>query len=197
MPTSDQLMTLLMMRKRKGNVFSGMPRPILLQLIGGYYRSSLEELKTFACLPIYNIPYDIDENDPKVQEAIKQNEIAVQNILKPILKEHPASEISLLLHYIAFGNTAKVREMLDKNPELLVKTGDVMLPSGDTVLCVAPYECLLGAGDHYQDMHDIFNEAFKNIKDGEAEKTRQYETLVWPIMPPAQADLASLPTDPS
>lgn len=175
MATSDQIRTLLKLTHIQNNGFYKMPKPLLLQLIGGYYHSIPGELETLANLPIFTKDFFMGDDSPSVITAIKENEIKVQEILKPILEKNPASNISILLHYIAFGNPQKVKEMLEKNPELLLKAGDVMLPSGDIVLCVAPYECLLGCGDHYKDMHDIFNEAFTKIKDGGVEKNRQYE----------------------
>jgi len=140
MPTSDQIKTLLLIKRYcKNSIFSKVPKPILQQLIGQYHKSSDEELKAIAQLSFDNAD---DKNN---------NEIERQ---KSIFDNNPDLEISILLHYVAFGNPTKVGELL-KNSELLFKTGDVMLPSGDIVKCVAPYELLLGCGDSYEDMHTI------------------------------------------
>ena len=84
----------------------------------------------------------------------------------------PASDIAKLLHEIAYGNPAAVIAMLTRNPRLLLEAGDVLDPAGNTIICVTPYECALGAGD--DDMAATIAGYFTKIEDGEKERVRQY-----------------------
>ena len=48
----------------------------------------------------------------------------------------PKSDVAKLLQYVAYGDPVKVKEMLDTNPRLLIEAGNVVAPSGDTILRV-------------------------------------------------------------
>src|SRR5437667_852617 len=55
------------------------------------------------------------------------------------------SEISKLLHHIAYGEYEAAEKMLQLNPQLLLEVSNVKDPAGNLVLAVRPYECALGA----------------------------------------------------
>ena len=61
--------------------------------------------------------------------------------------ENPESEISTLLHHIAYGNLASAKAMLDVKPRLVLQAGNVVTPSGLKVKRTSPLEGALGAGD--------------------------------------------------
>jgi hypothetical protein len=93
----SQIYTLLMLRKRGGNIFAALPKD-LVPTVGGVYDSA-----------------DV--------------------------------EIATLLHYIAYGNLAEAKKMLDANPRLVLQSAHTETPSGLKVLHTTPLECALGAGD--------------------------------------------------
>lgn len=96
-----------------------------------------------------------------------------------------SSEVAQLLKHIAYyPNPTKVKEMLDKNPGLLMQSGDVVTAAGHSVVGIKPYECGLGEGDHYKDdqgdeMIPLIASYFSKIPglsavEGEEERVKQY-----------------------
>jgi hypothetical protein len=86
----------------------------------------------------------------------------------------PDSEISRLLHYIAYGNLKLAQAMLEENPRLVLQRSHIETPSGLKVLQTTPLECALGAGDpEMAKMIDPYFEA-KGIVGGAAVREEQY-----------------------
>lgn len=80
------------------------------------------------------------------------------------------------LYYAAYArekDIAVLLAMLEANPQLLLKAGDVITPGGLDVRGVTIYECLLGAGD--LDLAMKVEPFFEKIENGENERKRQYE----------------------
>ena len=90
------------------------------------------------------------------------------------VSENPQSDISTLLHYIAYGDLASANIMLNMNPRLVLQAGNVVTPSGLKVMRTTPLECALGAGDpEMAKMIEPYFEA-KEIEDGAAVRNEQY-----------------------
>lgn len=61
------------------------------------------------------------------------------------------SDIACVLYHIAFGNPTEAKNILDQHPELNMQRGHVIIPTGDLICGVTPYECGLCVGDHHRD----------------------------------------------
>ena len=86
----------------------------------------------------------------------------------------PDSDISRLLHYIAYGNLQFAQAMLQENPRLVLQTSHVETPSGLKVMHTTPLECALGAGDpEMAKMIDPYFDA-KGIIGGASVREEQY-----------------------
>jgi hypothetical protein len=88
--------------------------------------------------------------------------------------ENPQSEISTLLHHIAFGSLASAKAMLDVTPRLVLQAGNVVTPSGLKVKRTTPLEFALGAGD--VEMAKMIAPYFdsRKIAGGKSERAEQY-----------------------
>lgn len=88
----------------------------------------------------------------------------------------PRSDIATALQYAAYARKEDVEallKMLDKDPQLLLEAGNVITPGGDWIKRVTLYEFILGAGDY--DLKPQIETYFSKIKNGEKERTFQYE----------------------
>jgi hypothetical protein len=59
----------------------------------------------------------------------------------------PSAALTTLLNYVAHGNQAKVKEILDTTPQLLREAGNVVTPAGNKMLRITPLECAISGGD--------------------------------------------------
>jgi hypothetical protein len=85
----------------------------------------------------------------------------------------PNSDITKLLHHIAFGDLAATKAMLDANPRLVLQSAHTETPSGLKVLHTTPLECALGAGDpEIAQMIESYFDA-KGIKGGAKVRDKQ------------------------
>jgi hypothetical protein len=98
---------------------------------------------------------------------------------KLVYDPNPDSDIAIALKHAASPQEKDVDallSMLEADPQLLLKTSNVVTPGGLEVRDVTLYECVLGASD--LDLAKLIKPYFKEIKEiknGEEEGDRQYE----------------------
>ncbi len=94
-------------------------------------------------------------------------------LFKPELEKQALAKA---LHHAAFARQKDVDTllaMLEANPRLLLKAGNVITPGGLDVRGVTIYEFLLGAGD--PNLAKRVEPFFEKLENGQNERTRQFE----------------------
>lgn len=126
--------------------------------------------------PVAHLPKELAAHitsfsQPKPIAHLVESSRPAHTLFKPNLDK---LEVQELLHHIIYGDPVSAMKMLQKNPRLLLLSGDCVAPSGDRILGVTPYECALSAGD--DDMALQIKACFSKIDNG-AEEAKQYEKL--------------------